>query len=72
MAIEMHLNYDGCREKFKNFRDNFLVKFSNYKAMSCTRQNISWGNSLDITDMIFDNEFIDQYTCEFMIYVSNE
>ena len=72
IAMEIHLNYNGCREKFKTFRDNFLVKFNNYKVMSCTRQNISWGNSLDIKDKIFDNEFIDQYTCEFMIYISNE
>lgn len=72
IAMEIHLNYNGCREKFKNFRDSFLVKFNNYKVMSCTRQNISWGNSLDIKDSIFDDEFIDQYTCEFMIYISNE
>jgi len=72
IAMEMHLNYDGCREKFKEFRDKFLVRFNNYKVMSCTRQNISWGNSLDITDLIFGNEFIDQYTCEFMIYINNE
>jgi hypothetical protein len=72
IAMEIHLNYNGCREKFKNFRDNYLIKFDNYKVMSCTRQNISWGNSLDIKDSIFDDEFIDQYTCEFMIYISNE
>ena len=71
IAMEIHLNYDGCREKFKNFRDNYLIQFQNYKVMSCTRQNISWGESLDIKDKIFDNTFIDDYTCEFMIYISN-
>jgi FkbM family methyltransferase len=70
IAMEVHLNYDGCREKFKNFRDNYLNRFNNYKVMSCTRQNISWGNSIDIKDMIFDNQFIDEYTCEFMVYIS--
>jgi len=71
IAAEIHLNYEGCREKFKNFRDKYLTQFENYKVMSCTRQNISWGNSIDIKDRIFDNNFIDEYTCEFMIYIFN-
>jgi FkbM family methyltransferase len=71
ISIEMHLNYSGCREKFKEFRDKYLIQFKNYKVMSCTRQNISWGNSLDLKDKIFDNDFIDNYSCEFMIYVKN-
>lgn len=70
IAMEVHLNYEGCREKFKNLRDNYLIRFKNYKVMSCTRQNISWGNSIDITDRIFDDHFIDEYTCEFMVYIS--
>lgn len=70
IAMEIHLNYEGCREKFKNLRDNYLTRFKNYKVMSCTRQNISWGNSIDITDRIFDNQFIDEYACEFMVYIS--
>ena len=72
IAMEIHLNYGGCREKFKNFRDKYLTQFENYKVMSCTRQNISWGTSLDISDKIFDNEFIDNYTSEFMIYISKK
>ena len=72
IAMEMHLNYSGCREKFKNFRDRYLTQFKNYKVMSCTRQNISWGNSIDLKDKIFDNNFIDNYTCEFMIYICNK
>jgi len=71
ISIEMHLNYSGCREKFKQFRDKYLIQFKNYKVMSCTRQNISWGNSLDLKDKIFDNDFIDNYSCEFMIYMKN-
>ena len=70
IAMEVHLNYEGCREKFKNLRDNYLTRFKNYKVMSCTRQNISWGSSIDIKDRIFDNQFIDEYTCEFMVYIS--
>lgn len=71
IAMETHLNYSGCRDKFKLFRDKYLTKFKNYKVMSCTRQNMSWGESLDIKDKIFDDEFIENYTCEFMIYICN-
>lgn len=71
MAVEIHLNHLNCREKFKNFRDKYLVQFKDYKVMSCTRQQISWGNSIDLKDQIFDNNFIDSYNCEFMIYVWN-
>jgi len=70
IAMEVHLNYEGCREKFKTLRDNYLTRFKNYKVMSCSRQNISWGSSIDIKDRIFDNQFIDEYTCEFMVYIS--
>lgn len=71
MAIEIHLNYEGCRDKFKNFRDKYLTQFQDYQVMSCTRQNISWGNSINLKDKIFDNDFIDQYDCEIMIYIWN-
>jgi FkbM family methyltransferase len=72
ISMEVHLNYDECREKFKHFRDHYLTRFNNYKVMSCTRQNIEWGKSLDIKDRIFDDNFIDNYTCEFMIYIHNK
>jgi FkbM family methyltransferase len=71
VAMEVHLNYDGFREKFKNFRDKYLTRFSNYKVISCTRQNISWGNNVDLKKNIFSNDFVDNYNCEFMIYISN-
>jgi FkbM family methyltransferase len=71
IAMEIHLNYENCRQKFKIFRDKYLSQFSNYKVMSCTRQQISWGNSLDIKDRIFDDNFVDNYNCEFMIYILN-
>ena len=67
ISIEIHLKGDGFREKFKKFRDNFLVQFKDYIVMSCTRQNINWGHSLDITD----DQFIDTYGCEFMVYINN-
>lgn len=72
IAMEIHLNYDNYREKFKNFRDNYLKQFNDYEAMSCTRQNISWGQSIPLNEKIFDDNFIDNYTCEFMIYINNK
>jgi FkbM family methyltransferase len=71
IAMEVHLNYENCRKKFKEFRDKYLVQFKDYRVMSCTRQQISWGNSIDIKDRLFDDKFIDEYTCEFMIYIHN-
>jgi FkbM family methyltransferase len=71
IAMEVHLKGDGFREKFKIIRDNYLSRFGSYKLISCTRQNISWGTSLDLTDRIFDNQFIDEYDCELMLYIDN-
>lgn len=71
IAIEIHLKYYDFRNKFKLFRDKYLSQFKDYKVMSCTRQQISWGNSIDLKDYIFDDKFIDEYDCEFMIYIWN-
>jgi FkbM family methyltransferase len=72
IAMETHLNYPGCRDNFKKFRDKYLTKFSNYRVLSCTTQNISKGNTVDLRQSIFDDDFIMNYTCEFMIYIFNE
>jgi FkbM family methyltransferase len=72
MAIEMHLKYTKGRDNFKIFRDNYLTQFKNYKVMSCTTQNISYGNLIEITQNIFDDKFIDEYDYEFMIYIMNK
>ena len=71
IAVEIHLKQEGFRDKFKFFRDNVLTKFKKYKVMSCTRQEILYGQSIEITEKIFDNKFIDEYDCEFMIYIDN-
>jgi FkbM family methyltransferase len=71
MAIEMHLKYARGRDNFKIFRDNYLTQFKNYKVMSCTTQSISHGNSIEIAQNIFDDNFIEEYNCEFMIYIMN-
>jgi hypothetical protein len=72
ISMEVHLKLDGMRKKFINFRDNYLTKFKDYKVMSCTRQNISWGNSIDLKEYIFYDEFVYNYNCEFMIYILNK
>jgi FkbM family methyltransferase len=71
IAMEVHLKYENCRNKFKKFRDECLTKFDNYLAVSCTRQNIAWGKNIDLTDKILTDDFIDSYDCEFMIYIRN-
>lgn len=72
IAVEMHLRYENGRDNFKHFRDNYLSRFNNYKVLSCRFQNISWGNSIDLTNYIHDNSFIDGYNYEFMIYIENK
>jgi FkbM family methyltransferase len=71
IAMEVHLKYENCRNKFKKFRDECLKQFNNYRAVSCTRQNIAWGKNIDLTDKILNDDFIDTYDCEFMIYITN-
>jgi FkbM family methyltransferase len=72
IAMEVHLNYDrSYRERFKQFRDKYLVRFEDYKVVSCTTQKIDWGKNVDLKPMIFDDAFIDTYDCEFMIYIWN-
>lgn len=72
ISMEMHLKINGCRSNFKHFRDNYLNRFSDYKVLSCRYQNISFGNSIDLTEYIKDNNFIDTYNYEFMIYINNK
>lgn len=72
IAMEIHLSYPGFREKFKQFRDNYLIHFLNYEVRSCTKQNISYGNSIDLKPYISNDEFIDNYCCEIMIYIDND
>lgn len=72
IAMEVHLNYDpSYRERFKRLRDKYLVKFDDYKVVSCTTQKIDWGKNVDLKPMIFDDGFVDTYKCEFMIYIWN-
>ena len=71
IAMEIHLSYPGHKDKFKNFRDNYLKYFPNYEIRSCTTQNIDYGKSIDLKPYINNNEFIDNYCCEIMIYIDN-
>lgn len=72
IAMEIHLSYPGFREKFKKFRDNYLIHFPNYEVRSCTTQNIDYGKSIDLKPYILNDEFIDNYCCEIMIYINND
>lgn len=72
ICMEIHLREDGFREKFKKMRDEYFPLFGKVTALSCTTQNIDYGKTVDITKQIYDNQFIDQYGCEFMVYLSND
>jgi FkbM family methyltransferase len=73
IAAEFHCIHgpDGFKDSFRNFRDNFLVKFPSFKAYTPTTQLTKPGEAIDITDSIFDEWFIDNYWTEMMIYINN-
>lgn len=72
IAAEFHLTYPGNREKFIYFRDNILNKFKSYKIESCTKQQIAYGYAIDLTQYIYDNNFINTYNHTLMIYIDND
>jgi len=71
IAAEFHLTYQGCKEKFKNFRDKYLDLFDDYIIFSNGHQNISNGYELNLTRWIFDDRFLNEYHGELMIYIRN-
>ena len=78
IAAEFHCIHGQCqhgpngfKDSFRNFRDNFLVKFPSFKAYTPTTQNERPGESIDITDRIFNEWYIDNYFIEMMIYINN-
>lgn len=58
-------------EAFKIFRDRHLRKFKNYVALTGTYQSISFGNFVNITTNLFDDNFMNNLNLEFMIYFTN-
>jgi FkbM family methyltransferase len=59
---EWHLLTPELKDKFRNFRDNYLTKFPNYEIFSVDGINIKWD--------LFNEHFIDYYT-EVIIYIDN-
>lgn len=70
IAVEFHLRSENGRDLFKQFKNNILPQFTNYKAVSCIHQKINHGYNIDLTSYIFNDDFIDNYDCEFMMYFS--
>jgi len=70
IAAEFHLRNDN-RESFRYFRDNILNKFKNYQIRSCIYQNINRGTVIDLNSYIQEEDFINNYSYEFMIYFWN-
>lgn len=59
---EWHLSNSILKEKFIQFRDNYLKLFKNYKIYSV--------DGIDITQAVWSKEFIDYYT-EVIIHINN-
>lgn len=72
IAAEFHLNYEGNREQWKRFRDNILPRFRNYRIISCSRQNIVPGQMINLESYLNDDSFVDNYQCQFMVYINND
>jgi len=61
IAGEWHLGPNGFKEKFANFRDNYLRRFKNYKVYDFTaRTDIKWD--------LFNPDFLNKYT-EVLVYI---
>ena len=72
IAAEFHTYYPGNRDKLKMFRDNILPHFQDVRIRSCTTQNIVPGQSIDLSKYIKNDEFIDNYEHQIMIYINND
>jgi hypothetical protein len=59
---EWHLSTPELNDKFINFRDKYLTKFTNYEVYSVDGVNIKWD--------LFNEHFIEYYT-EVIIYIDN-
>ena len=72
ISAEFHTYYEGNRDKLKYFRDYILPFFDNVRIMSCTTQSIVPGKSIDLSQHIKDDKFIDEYPQQIMIYINND
>ncbi len=72
IAVEIHLNYPGNRDKFKIFRDKYLKYFPNHKFLSCTTQDIVPDQSIDLESYLMQDSFVDTYQQQFMLYINND
>lgn len=60
---EFHLGTTELKDKFRRFRDTFLIDFKNYEVFSMDNIDIKWD--------VLNDHFIDYYS-EVMIYATNE
>jgi hypothetical protein len=59
---EWHLRYPELKEKFRDFRDNILPHFKNYKVFSIDGIDIGWD--------LWNEHFLEYYT-EVIIHIDN-
>tara|TARA_R110002096_G_scaffold125235_2_gene270604 strand:- start:1028 stop:1717 length:690 start_codon:yes stop_codon:yes gene_type:complete len=60
---EFHLQDNNLATEFRYFRDNYLKMFNEYMVFSV--------NGVDITNKLFDSDFIDYYS-QIIIHMSNK
>lgn len=72
IAAEFHTYYEGNRDRLKYFRDHILPHFKSFRVRSCTTQSIVPGQSIDLLQYLQDDNFIDTYNQQIMIYINND
>jgi len=72
ISAEFHLGYENNRVKWKNFRDNYLKYFPNHQILSCKHQSIVPGHIIDLEKYLQDDNFVDDYNHNFMVYINND
>jgi len=63
IVCEIHLSNNILKEKFRNFRDNILSNFTNYKVLSIDGVDIQWD---------LQNEHFIEYYNEFYLHINNK
>lgn len=72
IAAEFHFHYPGNREQWKVFRDKYLKFFPDRKIISCTTQSIVPGQMINLESYLNDDNFVDSYPCQFMVFINND
>lgn len=70
ISAELHVGnindprYEDTKKRFRYFRDNYLTRFNNYRVLGTDYS--------DLTSKIFDEEFMNSFQGEFLLYILND